>query len=119
MMPPEIEKAVELIDAKILELRQAKATLLELFGEKLTYKDSSPLLFSGKNVVGKKGPNRRDALIKFLLEEGPLSRSEIYARSGIPKGTVAGLLTDKNTFYGKEGKWYPVQQRTKQGDEKE
>jgi hypothetical protein len=110
-MNPEIEKAIELIDQKIMGLQKAKLTLLEAFGEKSEDIKHQASLFPviKRNTVKKSTPTRREELAEFLKLEGPLTRTEIFKRSGIPQGTVSTLLLDKATFKSKDGKWYAIQ----------
>jgi len=117
-MHPEIEKTIELIDLKIMGLQKAKLTLLEAFGEKTEDIKHQPSLFpiAKKNPVKKSTPIRKNELIKFLRMEGPLARSEILKRSGIPQGTVAGLLLDRDTFKSKDKKWYVIEKEQPQAE---
>lgn len=106
-MHPDIEKAIELIDSKIHGLQRVKQTLLDEFGgEPAVNKQQTSLPFRRRLIVAKKPETRKEAIIKLLKEEGPLSRSEIINKSGIPQGTVATVLTDKDTFKSKDNKWY-------------
>lgn len=111
MMPLEILKAIELIDSKIAGLNRVRQTLLEEFGEKSVQVDNqlqSPLFPERKFTrlaPIPAHPTRRDAVIKLLQNEGSLSRSEIIDKSGIPKGTVATILNDKERFISKDHKW--------------
>ena len=64
----------------------ARQTLLEEFGEKSNQVDSQlrPPLFPETRFTRlapiSAGPTRRDAVIKLLENEGPLSRSEIMTK---------------------------------------
>jgi len=117
-MHPEIEKAIELIDLKIMGLQKAKLTLLESFGEKNEDIKLQPSLFpvTKRKTTKKSTPKRKDELAKFLKLEGPLTRSEIFKRSGIPQGTVSTLLLDKATFKSKDGKWHVIQKEQTQSE---
>ena len=63
-----------------------------------------------KNSPSKEGATfnsvtRREELKTFLREKGPCFYSDVLT-SGIPKGTLAGLLKDKKNFtQNNEGKW--------------
>jgi len=110
MLPSEIEKAIELIDSKIDDLKQAKKTLLEAFGEKtITPQKSSSMVRTNPPKPQLKRISRKDAVIKLIKKEGPLSRSQIIEKSGIPEGTVSYLLNDKTTFIGDNGRWNLVE----------
>jgi len=108
IMHQDIEKAIDLIDHKIVELQRAKRTLIEAFGEKTLQVAPS----SGTAKI-----TRKEAIIRLLQEEGPLLRSEILKKSGIPKGTVASVLNDKTIFKNKKNKWHFIEQ--KEGEPKE
>ena len=106
-MYPDIEKAIQLIDAKIAELQNAKRTLLEAFGRTVnlgagTATVQAKAINANLTVIG---TTRKAELVKLLQEQGPLRRSEIIKRSDIPKGTIAYLLNDKDTFVSQDGKW--------------
>lgn len=56
-----------------------------------------------------KSGGRRQELREFLSEHGPMKAAEIVQKSGIPKGTVDYLLTQKEHFRSRgEGLWEPV-----------
>jgi hypothetical protein len=117
-MNPEIEKAIELIDQKIMGLQKAKLTLLEAFGEKSEDMKHQASLFPAikRNTPKRSSPTRRDELANFLKAEGPLTRTEIFKRSGIPQGTVSTLLLDKASFKSRDGKWYAIQKEQTQSE---
>jgi hypothetical protein len=121
MMPLEILKAIELIDSKIAGLQRVRQTLLEEFGEKSIQANSQlrPPLFPETRFTRlapiPAAPTRRDAVIKLLENEGPLSRSEIIDKSGIPKGTVATILNDKKRFISKDHKWRYIGEQKEKG----
>ena len=106
-MYPDIEKAIQLIDTKIAELQNAKRTLLEAFGRNINLGPTTTSVQTrtmDANLTVLRSP-RKATLIKLLKEQGPLSRSEIIKKSDIPKGTIAYLLNDKETFVSQDGKW--------------
>ncbi|HYA92189.1 MAG TPA: hypothetical protein VEK32_11905 [Thermodesulfobacteriota bacterium] len=114
MMHPDIEKAIELIENKISELQRAKQTLLEAFGEKSINSKTQPLLFQTQKTVNRKfGSTRRDAVLQLLKEQGPLPRFEIIRKIGIPRGTLATILNDKNVFTSKNHKWNVLEPKEK------
>jgi hypothetical protein len=118
MMPLEILKAIELIDSKIAGLQRAKQTLLEEFGEKQVQADDhlQSSLFPTPKFTRQLRPvplRRRDVIMQLLREQGPLSRSEILEKSGIPQGTVATILNDKRRFVSKGGKWHYIEEKEK------
>lgn len=105
-MHQDIEGTIELIDHRIEELQRSKRTLLETFGGK-----TIPILSPPE--MSKTG--RREAVIKLIQEEGPLTRSEILQKGNIPRGTVATILNDKATFRSKKGKWYLIESKDQEG----
>lgn len=117
-MQPEIEKAIELIDQKIIGLQKAKLTLLEAFGEKIEDLKRQPSLFPivKHKLIKKSTPTRKEELKKFLMVEGPLARSEIIKKSGIPQGTIATLLLDRDTFKSKNKKWHVIEKEQMQSE---
>jgi hypothetical protein len=123
MINPDIDKAIQVIDSKIEELQKAKKILMDLFGSNINnFKASisSQSQISRPNlVVRRASPTRKEALIKLLQDEGPLSRSEIFKRSGMPKGTVAYLLNNRDIFFAKNGRWHLVEKGTDETEEKE
>jgi hypothetical protein len=46
-----------------------------------------------------------DRIRKFLQGNGPTRRTKISDGTGIPMGTIAGLLTPENGFERNEGLW--------------
>lgn len=106
-MHPDIQKAINLIDRKITGLQRAKQALLDEFEDGNTSTDQNKM--SARSVSshhpGKPKTTQKMRLIKLLQAESPLTRVEIVEKSGIPKGTIASLLNDKETFEGQDGKW--------------
>ena len=106
----EISKAmIERIDKKIKALTQAKQAILDAFSNK--NETTSPMLFNDANVssgviVTRKNPTRKDTVAALIQREGGLSRKDIIEKSGLPKGTIAFVLNDKNIFMSKDDKWY-------------
>lgn len=107
-MHPDIQKAIELIDRKIAGLQTVRDALISEFGDvhsSSSEKKTSSIPDSPRSSDGPKPPTRKEQIIKLLEVEGPLSRSEIVKKSGIPEGTVANTLNDKVTFESLLGKW--------------
>ena len=116
----DLEKAIMAIDRKIESLEQAKQVLVELFGDN-SIKTSSR--FQATVPTAPKLPVRRAHLpkpptppvtrkqqvIELLSKEGPLGRTEIHNKTGIPEGSIAMVLNDKNTFKSIEGKWHVIE----------
>lgn len=119
-MHPDIEKTIDLIDHKIIELQRAKRTLVEAFGEKNIQVDNKSSFPSGSlRKTKRKKRTRKHAVMKLLRQEGPLARSEILEKTGIPLGTVSFILNDKITFRHKEGKWNLVKESQNEQKEKD
>src|SRR5690242_3546350 len=107
-MNSDIEKAVGIIEQRILHLQQIKAMLLAEFGAAsapITSASITPSTRNGNgNGNGDGNQTRKDQLAKFLNEHGPATRGTINEKSGIPKGTIANLL-NKEGFVRRYGKW--------------
>jgi len=98
-MHQDIERAIEKIDDKIIELQRAKRTLIEAFGKET---GQQPSLI---------GTTKKQVVIKLVQEQGALRRSEILTKTGFAQGTVSNVLNDKKTFKHKNGKWYLIRRR--------
>jgi len=115
-MNNDIRKAVEVINQRIENLERIKSLLLEEFGSssvlgavKTAADKPMKRLGAGASHNGHDNDSgseisRKEQLIKFLTEHGPSTRGTINEKSGIPKGTVAYLLT-KPGFVRRLGKW--------------
>ena len=117
-MDADILQAIQIIDAKIASLQEARNRLAHAFGvdqntpsvpAKAPTEAAAPKLaspqptpaFNQANPVG-----RKEQLAKFLLEHGPMPRGVLYERAGIPEGTVSYCLNDKRFFVQLEnGDW--------------
>jgi hypothetical protein len=112
-MDPEIRKAIATIDQRIADLQQAKAALLQAFGEQEAVATTSrPTVLrsaprSRARNTNPASPGKRKAeLAHFLVTHGPAKRGEIVARSGIPEGTIANLLSKSPEFIlQRDGRW--------------
>jgi len=64
------------------------------------------------SVDGRRPKNgtRLEQLREFLRTNGPIQRKDVLARSGLPIGTVAGLLQEKHGFKKDEsGLWSVIE----------
>jgi hypothetical protein len=107
-MIDDIAKAVEIIDQRILKLQRIKADLLSEFGGELARGNPAQmrLIGEGPRKAPMTGPTRKDELVHFLREHGPSKRHVINTTSGIPRGTVANLLNQGDTFVRRsDGTW--------------
>jgi hypothetical protein len=102
-MPNEIEQAVALIDQKIVSLKKLRDQLAQEFGQAAPLKAAIASI-AGSNRAGR--VSRKDQVEKFIKEHGPASRPEIIEATGIPVGTVAYVLNDKQRFFARKGKWH-------------
>jgi len=71
---------------------------------------------SSKNFLGSGNGNgrftRKDEIAKFIQEHGgSVSRADIIAGTGIPKGTVAYVLNDISRFRRHDHKWRVREQK--------
>jgi hypothetical protein len=106
----DLEKAIQAIDRKIAELQHAKHVLVESFGGTTSSLNVTlpPIVMTAKVVNGGTSPQggtRKETIVDLLSKEGPLGRSEIHKKTGIPLGSIAAALNDKKTFISKDGKW--------------
>jgi len=83
----------------------AAAEVLEGFGQS----NGHPPAAAGKRKRrrGRSG-GRLEQLKKFLKDNGPAIRQHIIDNAGLPKGTVAYLLKEKNGFAKDEKKLWHV-----------
>lgn len=105
---PDIRRAIEIIDQRIQSLQRIREMLIKEFGvdegaiEQLT-------IFSGDAAARSETPptkTRKQFLADFLKSNGPTSRKDIEAKTGLPKGTIAFALNDKNVFQRlPDGRW--------------
>ena len=58
------------------------------------------------NPARKDSLPRKQALVQFLRENGPIDRGDIIAKSGMPRGTISHCLNDKATFRQRPDKKY-------------
>jgi hypothetical protein len=111
-----LQKMLARIDKKLESLQRARATLLEEFDEKpprvIAIPPTDPmeelrasLRASGSGEVEPK-PKRKESLIDFLVFSGPRTRKDICAQTGIPEGTVAFVMRDREVFrQNSDGRW--------------
>ncbi|HEY3305807.1 MAG TPA: hypothetical protein VGL70_19960 [Candidatus Binatia bacterium] len=100
----DITRAVEIIDQRIQTLQRIKEMLLSEFGSEpagmLSTPSHIPLIITSTKKT------RKEMLTEFLKHNGPLLRAEILQKTGMPKGTIAFLLNDKETFQRhSDGRW--------------
>jgi hypothetical protein len=112
-IPSEITKAIELIDSRISDLRQAKATLLAAFGAN-SERGNAKIGVSVHQLVmpAPQGTTRKETLKNFLLTHGPATRSQVAASlPDFPEGTLAYLLNEKQGFKrNDDGLWMVTQE---------
>lgn len=104
---PEIRRVVEIIDQRIQSLQTIKKMLInEFFGEQPSLPFSTTQNGTAAEVHTASKRTRKETLVAFLKVKGPLVRGEIQKATGIPRGTLAFLLNDKETFErDSSGKW--------------
>jgi hypothetical protein len=117
MVDPDIRKAIEIIDQKILSLQQARNQLAQAFGLEQSPHDKASAItiaaasipfpgIPGKHLVADQRKPRKEALAEFLITHGPMSRVEIVAKSGLPEGSISYCLSDSRFFeQSKDGNW--------------
>lgn len=102
---PDIRRAIEIIDQRIQSLQRIREMLIKEFGV-----DEGPLaIFSSNATVPSEAPptkTRKQFLAEFLRTNGPTTRKDIETKTGLPKGTIAFALNDKNFFQRlSDGRW--------------
>jgi hypothetical protein len=115
-MDPEILQAIQMIDAKIASLQEARNRLATAFGipnsaiapatafAGVPVSSTPPTLTTQMQTAQPGG--RKEQLAQFLYEHGAMPRGEVYSRSGLPEGTVSYCLNDKRFFQQREnGDW--------------
>lgn len=108
-----IMQAIEIIDKRIKTLMNLRQGLVDEF-QISSGTEATPLLpFKSHKIRIKRKPTNREVIIKYLQEQGPQSRGEIVKGTSIPAGSVAGIMTDKETFYSKDEKWHLVEDKQK------
>jgi hypothetical protein len=115
-MDSDIARAVAVIDAKIESLKGIRSQLVNLFGNNnisgSTSIQSSTAPISGITATAHNGARRvtrKDAVEQFIRQNGPSTRIEILRGTGIPEGTIAYCLNDKERFrQAEEGRWANV-----------
>jgi hypothetical protein len=108
-MNSDIANTLGMLRQRIRKLQQMEQMLIEEFGDAPTpitrATEHSTTASGDGNGNGHGDLNRKNQLMKFLKENGPSKRGVINEKSGIPKGTIANLLT-KSGFVRREGKWH-------------
>jgi hypothetical protein len=107
MVDPDILKAIEIIDKKILSLQQARNQLAQAFGVEYSSPTRVATRGSAQFNGSATGPkSRKETLAEFLIVNGPMARPDIVAQAGIPEGTVSYCLSDKRFFIQlDDGRW--------------
>jgi hypothetical protein len=112
-MDSDILQAIQIIDAKITSLQEARNRLATAFGipnsaiapASIRTNPREPLVPSQVHAQAHPG-GRKEQLAQFLYENGAMARGALYSRSGLPEGTVSYCLNDKRFFQQHEnGDW--------------
>jgi len=92
-----MEIQMNALRAKMTALKTTRATLLEEFSEG---HPDTPSDDRTEKVT------RKNELINFLVQFGPAHRRKIVEMTGIPEGTIAYEMRDRNTFMMlSDGRW--------------
>jgi len=105
-MDPQIKQVVEILDKRIAHLQNMKRMFVEEFGPQ----GASAVAVATRptpraNGNGNGNQTRKDQLTKFLTDNGPSKRAKIIAESGMPRGTIASLLSKDGFVRRSDGKW--------------
>jgi hypothetical protein len=109
MVQEEIGTAIEIIDKRIKSLKELRDRLADEFGFNGNRERTLPLPFKtpdNRRKATSAKPTNREVVTKFLKENGPHARKDIATMTGIPVGSVAGVLNDKEHFFSKDAKWH-------------
>ncbi len=103
---PDIRRAIEIVDQRIQSLQKIKEMFLKEFGGEEIPSEGQQTLWLPPSPPGQVKKTRKDTLIDFLKMHGPTNRKEIEAKTGLPKGTIAFALNDKDLFQRlSDGRW--------------
>ncbi len=121
-MDPEIQQAIQIIDAKIASLQEARNRLAAAFGVtgQIMPVASTPVS-SGRYTPTFAAPQaggRKEQLAQFIYENGPMARGALQSRSGLPEGTVSYCLNDKRFFEQREGGDWDITEFSRRGLER-
>jgi hypothetical protein len=122
---PDIERAIEQLDAKIASLQRARDVLVDTFcppdsPRRKTMAAPQPCSVAGAPAASesdmtlpsgmrlRRRLKRKDIVAEYIRQYGPSARADILAGTGIPPGSVAFVLNDKARFTLKDGKWHNV-----------
>jgi hypothetical protein len=113
-MDADIARAIQLIDAKIESLRAIRDQLSSLFGNAADAVSSNVSVSASEPATatrnGTHRVTRKDEVASFIRQRGPSSRADILRGTGIPEGTIAFCLGDKDRFHQLEdGRWTNVE----------
>ena len=107
-----ILKAIALIDQKIQTLQGLREQLINEFGLKNGNRSSADLLPNPQErpnfqITETKFPlTRKQQVVELIRQTGPLRRSEIIKKSGLPVGTISYCLNDESLFKSlRDGRW--------------
>ena len=105
---PDIRRAIEIIDQRIQSLQRIREMLVNEFGvdegtiQKLAIFAADATVPSGTLPT----KTRKQFLTDFLRTNGPTTRKDIETKTGLPKGTIAFALNDKDLFQRlPDGRW--------------
>lgn len=102
---PDIRRAIEIIDQRIQSLQRIREMLIKEFGvDEGAIQTLASFPVDATVTPGAK--TRKQTLVDFLRANGPTLRKDIEARTGLPKGTIAFALNDKELFQRfPDGRW--------------
>lgn len=105
---PDIRRAIEIIDQRIQSLKRIREMLITEFEVDETAIQTLAG-FSTQAQLPLASPStktRKQFLADFLRSNGPTARKDIEAKTGLPKGTIAFALNDKDIFQRlPDGRW--------------
>lgn len=103
---PDIKRVIEILDLRVQSLQKIKQMLLTEFGTEIEGSVVPDIPAETEVQKGEPKKTRKQFLIEFLKKHGPQTRKELMETTGLPRGTIAFLLNDKDTFvHVAGGKW--------------
>lgn len=106
----ELQNKLSNIQGRLSRLENLKGQLQEEFGDPapevqpicISVADALPASLTGRK------PTRKEQVVQYFLKHGAQKRSLVVSATGIPAGTVAYIMRDRDTFRELRGKRWDV-----------
>lgn len=107
-MESEIATTIERLDRRIKKLTAIRDGLQEEYGERAPMSTGS---FAASAPVRSRSGTRKEQLIAFLDQHGPMRAKDIMNEMGIPRGSVSWTLRRPEFTRLSDGRWDIVRGR--------